>query len=131
MPVCFRGQAETLYRAERGCNLLTGELSTFERRMQILSMLMNHKQISRLELARRFSVSDDAICRDITAISRFAPIGSKMGRYGGVYIVDEFKLTKVYLSRDEEEVIEELLHTLTGRKRMLLQMVLYKFAMPK
>ena len=53
--------------------------STFERRMQILSILMNHKQISRLELARRFSVSDDSICRDITALSRFAPISSKMG----------------------------------------------------
>lgn len=110
---------------------MTGDLSTFERRMQILSMLINHKQISRLELARRFSVSDDAICRDITAISRFAPIGSKMGRYGGVYISEEFNLTKVYLSKDEEELIEELLKTLTGRKQVLLQMVLYKFAMPQ
>jgi hypothetical protein len=54
-----------------------------------------------------------------------------MGRYGGIYIVEEFKTTKAYLSRDEEEVIEELLHTLNGRKRMLLQTVIYKFAMPK
>ncbi|MCH5186240.1 MAG: HTH domain-containing protein [Oscillospiraceae bacterium] len=60
--------------------------SPSERRMEIFYILMNHKLITRRELARMFNVSDDAITRDITALSRFVPIGSKMGRYGGIYI---------------------------------------------
>ena len=110
---------------------MRAELSTFDRRMEMLSILMNHKLISRLELARRFSVSDVTIGEDIIALSRFAPIASKMGRYGGVYIIDEYKREKVYLSADEEILIEKLMQNLSGKDKQLLQMVLYKFAMPK
>ena len=104
--------------------------SAFERRMEILSILENHGQVSILELSRLFSVSDVSIGKDITALSRFAPITSKMGRHGGVYIVDNFNKEKTYLSR-EEELIEELLQKFEGRKKLLLQTVLYKFSMPK
>ena len=107
------------------------ELSAFDRRMEILSILMNHKLISRLELARRFSVSDVTIGEDIIALSRFAPIASKMGRYGGVYIIDEYKRERVYLSREEERLIEKLVQRLSGKEQKLLKFVLYKFAMPK
>ena len=44
--------------------------SPFERRMEILAILLNKKMISRLELARHFSASADAISRDIIALSR-------------------------------------------------------------
>ena len=107
------------------------ELSAFERRMEILSVLMNHSLISCLELARIFRVSGDTISRDISALSRFAPIASKMGRYGGVYIIDEYKIGRAYLSREEEMVIVELIKKLSGREQWLLKIVLYKFAMPK
>ena len=75
---------------------MKSDFSTFERRMEILSILMNHHLISCLELSRRFQVSDDTISRDITALSRFAPIATKPGRYGGVYIIDEYKRERVY-----------------------------------
>ena len=107
------------------------ELSAFERRMEILSVLMNHNLISCLELARIFQVSGDTISRDISALSRFAPIASKMCRYGGVYIIDEYKIGRAYLSREEETVIVKLIKRLSGREHRLLQFVLYKFAMPK
>ena len=68
--------------------------SPFERRMEILAILLNQKMISRLELARHFSASKDAISRDIIALSRYAPICSKMGRYGGIYILDEYNAKK-------------------------------------
>ena len=107
------------------------EISTFDRRMEILDILMNQNQVSRLELARRFSVSDVAIGRDITALSRYAPIASKMGRHGGVYIIKEYKREKAYLSREEENLLNQLIQKSTGKKKELLQMILYKFAMPK
>lgn len=68
---------------------------------------------------------------DITALSRIAPISSKMGRYGGIYIIDEYKRERTYLTRDEEEVIERLISKIEGRDKELLQMVLYKLALPK
>ena len=70
---------------------MKSEFSTFERRMEILSILINQRLISCPELARRFRVFDDTITRDISVLSRFAPIGSKIGRYGGVYIINEYK----------------------------------------
>lgn len=109
---------------------MRAEFSTFDRRMEILSILMNHNLISRLELARRFSVSDVTICQDITALSRFAPIASKMGRYGGIYIIEQYKREKAYLSREEEKLIEKLMKEHSGKEQQLLQMVLYKFALP-
>ena len=107
------------------------KFSMFERRMEILYILMNQKIVSCLELARRFSVSSNTIGSDITELSRIAPIASKMGRYGGVYIIDEYKREKVYLTRDEESVIEKIIPTLKGKDKELLHMVLYKFALPE
>jgi predicted DNA-binding transcriptional regulator YafY len=105
--------------------------STYERRMEILTILLNQKIVSRLELARLFSVSNDAINRDVIALSRYAPLCSKRGRYGGIYILDEYNAKKAYLSRDEEYLLEKLLQYLTGKDYILLKNVLYKFSMPK
>lgn len=110
---------------------MKGEISTFERRISILSTLINGKQVSRRELSRQFSVSDVAIGRDITALSKVVPIGSKMGRYGGIYLISSFKTTKAYLSREEEELLQTMLQHLTGKQYMLLKNILFKFAMPK
>ena len=45
---------------------MEGKLSAFERRMKILSVLINGKLVSRLELSRWFGVSDVTIncCRN-------------------------------------------------------------------
>ena len=110
---------------------MRSDFSTFERRMEILSILMNHRLISCLELSRRFHVSNDTISRDISALSRFAPIATKPEKYGDVYIIDEYKRDRVYLSRDEERVIENLINTVSGKEQQLLHLILYKFAMPK
>lgn len=110
---------------------MKSDFSTFERRMEILSILKNYSLISCLELSRVFHVSDDTISRDISALSRFAPIATKSGRYGGVYIIEDYKRERVYLSREEENLIEELVKKLSGREQQLLQMVLYKFALPR
>ena len=109
---------------------MRARFSAYDRRMEILSILMNHKLISRLELARTFSVSDVTIAKDIIAISRYAPISSKLGRYGGIFLVKEYKMKRMYLSREEEDLIKKLIATLSGKEKQLLQIVLRKFAMP-
>ena len=107
------------------------DYSTFERRMEIMHILMQQKQISRRELSRLFSVSEATIDNDIRAINRYAPTYSKMGRYGGICLVDGFKTTNSYFSDEETAVIEKLSHTLTGNDKNVVEAVLHKFTLPK
>lgn len=110
---------------------MKSELSAFDRRMEILSILMNRKLISYPELTSLFQVSYVTIFRDISALSRFAPISSKLGRYGGIFIVKEYKMKRMYLSREEEDLIKKLITNLSGKEKQLLHVVLCKFAMPE
>ncbi len=110
---------------------MEGKLSAFERRMKILSVLVNGKLISRLELSRWFDVSDVTINADIIAISTVVPITSKKGRYGGVYLLDTFKADKAYLSKDEEALLRKLSKNLSGYEKILIESVLHKFSLPK
>lgn len=109
---------------------MENEMTTFERRMQILSLLKTNKYISRLELARIFDVSNMAISRDITALSGIAPISSTHGRYGGIYFISGYDKNKVYLTRDEEELLTNLMNEMEGKDRLLIKLILHKFAMP-
>ena len=110
---------------------MEGKLSAFERRMKILSLLVNGKLISRLELSRWFDVSDVTINADIIAISTVVPITSKKGRYGGIYLLDTFKTDKAYLSKDEEVLLIKLSENLSGYEKILIESVLHKFSLPK
>lgn len=110
---------------------MEGKLSAFERRMKILSLLVNGKLISRLELSRWFDVSDVTINADIIAISTVVPITSKKGRYGGIYLLDTFKTDKAYLSKDEEVLLIKLSEILSGYEKILIESVLHKFSLPK
>lgn len=107
------------------------DLSIFDRRMEIISVLNGCKQISRPELSRMFSVSLSAIYRDINAISRHVPISSNHGRYGGIFIPEDLKTKEQYLSYDEEQLIRHLADTSIGSDKALLQCVLHKFSMPR
>lgn len=110
---------------------MESELSTFDRRIKILYLLFSGKPISRRGLARRFSVSNTSITRDITALSKNVPIYRKMGRYGGIYIMDEFRTKKTYLSYDEENLLIEMLKLTTKQDKQIIQSILHKFSMPK
>ena len=106
---------------------MEGKLSAFERRMKILSVLVNGRLISRLELSRWFDVSDVTINADIIAISTVVPITSKKGRYGGIYLLDTFKTNKAYLSVDEENLLKKLSKNLSGYEKILLESVVHKY----
>ena len=106
------------------------EYSTYARRMEIRGILINQGTTTRRALAQIFSVSIVTIGQDIMALSRVAPICTEPGEYGGAYIIKEYRRNRAYLTRDEEELINELLLDLSGREKILLQTVLYKFKLP-
>ena len=70
---------------------MRSDLSFTDRREQILSYLAVRKKTTRFELAAEFCVSLDTIDRDITYLSGIAPIYTKQGNGGGIYILPEYR----------------------------------------
>lgn len=73
---------------------MKSEYTLFDRRMETLYILMNNERITRAKLALMFSVSTDTIGQDIMALSRVAPIYTEPGKYGGAYIIKEYRRNK-------------------------------------
>lgn len=104
---------------------------TFERRMEMLFLILNIKETTIPTLQRYFSVSENTICRDLEALSRYAPIYTRSGKYGGVFLLKGYKSDlKLHLSTDEKELLEQLVKTSNAADARLLQNILHKYAMP-
>ena len=98
---------------------MASELLPFDRRMIIMSILLHHKKITRRSLAKELSVSYATIGRDLNELSRYIPIYTRMGRYGGIYL------------SDEETFLIDLLKTADDREQLIINSILNKFSMPK
>ena len=110
---------------------MRSDLSTFARRMEICSMIIQKQNISQLELSRYFSVSEKTISRDIIALSDYVSFSCNTGRHGGFALIENYKADRVYLSHEEEAVIRELAEQANGRKKFMLKAILHKFALPQ
>lgn len=107
-------------------------VSTFERRIEILFMITNRKFVSISELMEQFSIHRNTALKDISFLSRYAPIYTKSGPYGGVYLLDGYsnKLFS-YLSFGEEQLLLELINRVEPKKQIVLKGILNKYSMPK
>lgn len=66
------------------------KLCTTERRTRILEFLMLHKHSTIKQLSEKFGVCVNTVVNDLYTISRIAPIYTKQGNGGGIYILPEF-----------------------------------------
>lgn len=98
--------------------------------MIIMSMILHHKKITRRSLAKELSVSYTTIGRDLIELSRYIPIYTRMGRYGGIYLADEYNKPKLYLSADEEIFLTDLLKYASDKDKRIINNILNKFSMP-
>ena len=108
------------------------QLPSFERRLEILFILMRNKKCSMTELAFQYSVSDRTIRRDILFLSRYAPICTKTGLNGGAFLMDGYR-KELYLplSKDEENLLLRLMPTVCANEQHLIATIINKYAMPK
>ena len=106
--------------------------TSFERRIEILFYIIRTKNTTIPELAHMFSVCEKTIYTDIVFLSRYAPIYTKSGTYGGIFILDTFKSDLfLYLTKDEEKLLEKLSGRVENeREKMLLNRILNRYAMP-
>ena len=67
---------------------MTGKLSTFERRIEILFFIISSKKVTLSELAKRFSVHKNTAYNDVAFLGRYAPIRAKSGVNGGIFLME-------------------------------------------
>ena len=98
-----------------------------ERRIRILNFLMLQKQTTIRELKEEFQVSKNTIVRDIEFISCIAPIYTKQGNGGGIYILPEYRSYKNYLTDDEENFLYSLISKISNKEKRILCGIITKF----
>ncbi len=106
--------------------------SIFERRIEILFMLIRYRKLTVSEIKYLFKVSTNTVYNDISFLSRYAPIYTKQGKHGGIYLLEGYSDNLfVYLSRDEENLLLELTDNIEHSKQMLLHGIINRYSMPK
>jgi len=108
-----------LHCRRKGDSDMRSNLSFNDRREQILSYLAVRKKTTRFELASEFCVSLDTIDRDITYLSSIAPIYTKQGNGGGIYILPEYRSYKNYLTDAEENFLYSLMPLVSNKEKRM------------
>ncbi len=81
-----------------------------ERRAGIMRILCRRRHEKVSKLAEAFGVSTRTIQRDIDMLSMTEPIYTQCGRYdGGVYVTDNFYMSRMYMTGPELAVLQKLL----------------------
>ena len=111
---------------------MADKLSTFERRIEILFLLINSEKVTLSELSKRYSVHKNTVYNDIAFLGRYAPIQTKSGVNGGIFLMeDNYNRVFRYLSYDEERVLTEIIDTLDQPEKNIVSNIINKFSMPK
>ena len=111
---------------------MTGKLSTFERRIEILFFIISSKKVTLSELSKRYSVHKNTVYNDIAFLGRYAPIRAKSGVNGGIFLMEDYHNRVFrYLSYDEERVLTEIIDTLDQPEKNIVSNIINKFSMPK
>lgn len=79
--------------------------NVFDRRIRIIEYIKYYSATTRQMLANHFRVSLSTIDRDLIIINNYVPIYTNRGNQGGVYILQDKKEARIYLTREEENVL--------------------------
>ena len=108
------------------------KLTTFERRIEMLFLITNCRKTTVTELSYYFEVCRNTVVRDIEFLSRYAPIYTKQGMFGGIFVFDKYQKNLILpLSDDEENLLKKLSANLNGKELHLLNTILCKYSTPK
>ena len=97
------------------------------RRDAIVELLRQKGKVKARELAKRFHVTRQTICQDITVLSLRCDIYTERGQNGGIYLLEKKRPVRKSLSSSQIEVLEQLLPSLSEEKRLIVQSILHDF----
>lgn len=76
------------------------------RLFEILYLLVERREVTAGELAKRLEVSERTIYRDVDALSAAGiPVYAQKGKGGGIRLMDQFVLDKALLSREQQDEV--------------------------
>lgn len=108
------------------------KITAFERRIEILFLLTKQRKSSIAELAKTFSVCRKTAYNYIMFLSRYAPIYTKGGVNGGVFVMDDYRNNMfLYLSCDEEALLYRIMTTLSAPEKNIVANIINKYSKPK
>lgn len=97
-----------------------------ERRRELLELLSLRRHDTRENLAFEFGVSKRTIEYDVEKLSQEYPIYTTLGRGGGIYLMDGFRLNRS-LSNKQVALLQRLSSNLVGEDKELMKSILKKF----
>lgn len=83
-------------------------MGTAERRREIMRFLIRRRHETITNLAHEFGVSTRTILRDIEILSITEPIYTQCGKYGGVYVSDDYSMSRMYMTKKELLLLHKL-----------------------
>lgn len=110
---------------------MRGNMTVYERRESIKSLLINKRSTTTQMLAYLFDVDKQTIRRDIAFLSSRMPIITKAGNGGGIFLEMNFETPKQYLSTEEENLLLKLSETISKRDKLIIHNIINKFAVPQ
>lgn len=93
-----------------------------------MDYLIYRKSSTRKELSVEFNVSVNTIVRDIEYISSFAPIYTRQGNHGGIFILPQFRSYNNYLTDKEEQCIERAMESASENDKYILEGIKIRFS---
>ena len=105
-------------------------MTALERRMEILFVLLRRRHVKISELQAEFGVCRTSIKQDIQELTRYFPIRSVDGRYGGIFLGKDYQLGMKYLTEPQAVLLEKISATLTGEDLILMREILKTFKKP-
>lgn len=102
-----------------------------ERRRLIAEYLSCCKASTIAQLADEFLVSYNTVQRDITYLTRFYPISTSFGRYGGGVKFDGEKNLQVHLTPRQANAINQMLTRVSPQDAKVLVEILETFSLKK
>ncbi len=95
------------------------KMGAAERRSEILKILCRRRHETMANLASEFGVSERTIRRDVEIMSLSEPIYTQSGRYGGgVYVMESYTSSHLYLTKQEEALMQKLCRIAEAKERL-------------
>lgn len=104
-------------------------MTASERRNAILEDLCMRRYEKVSNLAFQYGVTTRTIRNDILMLSLEYPIYTAKGNGGGIYVDKNFKLGKVFLKSEQQELLERLLPGLNGKDAEVMKAILKTFGL--
>ena len=111
-------------------------MRTAERLLGMMEYLCRERYTTVPVLAEKFGVCERTVRRDIFELSFVMPIDTRAGKYeGGVYVVGNYTMDRVYMSADELELLIKVKkiaeNKLTEKENSLFDFIIRSYSKPQ